>query len=97
MKNLEPREGFKNRHIESLPDYNCVIEIVHKDIDGEHIYKCNWKPFNKNDYQEHLMPDVGYLGTATVIEGPFTGIGFHAWEQNDSEFVYCKVISDTLS
>ena len=36
------------------------------------------------------MPCEGYLGTAKVIEGRYTGIGFHAWEQNDSEFIFHK-------
>lgn len=94
MKNLKPREGFKNRHIDPLPDYDCVIEIVHNDIDGEHICKCNWKPFNKNNYQDHLMPGEEYLGTASVVEGRSLGIGFHAWEVNNSEFVYYNILRD---
>lgn len=47
MKNLEQREGFKNRHIDLLPEQIRKINIVTKDINGEHIYLCEWRPFDK--------------------------------------------------
>lgn len=95
MKNLEEREGFKNRHINGLPDKVCTIKIIKQEVDsdrraGEHEYVCQWKPYNPDNYNEHIMPSKGYLGTAKVIEGISTGIGFHAWNQNDHEFIYWK-------
>ena len=76
----------------ALPNKECIINIIHKDIDGEHEHLCEWKPFNKSEYTSANMPGEGYLGTATVIKPPFEGIGFHAWEQNNSQFIYYKII-----
>lgn len=90
MKNLSQKKEFLNRHTDSLPKENCKILIIKKDTDGEHTFICEWNPFDKNKYSEHDMPCEGYLGTAKVIEGRYTGIGFHAWEQNDSEFIFYK-------
>ena len=42
---------------------------------------------NTSDFISDI-PGVGYLGTARVISGKHKDIGFHAWEQNDYEFVY---------
>lgn len=90
-KNLAKREGWKNRHAERLPNQKEVINITVKDIDGEHNFLCDWDPFDKGRYNDKNMPSQGYLGTATVIDGKSKGIGFHAWEQNNSEFVYWNV------
>jgi len=38
------------------------------------------------------MAGEGYLGTVKVIEGRYVGIGFHAWEQNNSEFIWYAVV-----
>jgi hypothetical protein len=92
MKNLEQREGFVNRNTNGLPDKTTTMKVVITDVDGEHICLCEWKPFNKSQYSEENMPADGYLGTAKVIEGRYTGIGFHAWEQNNSEFVWYAVV-----
>lgn len=92
MKNLEQRNGFLNRHTNGLPNKTTKIKVVIKDFDGEHIYLCVWKPFDKNQYLKYNMPTDGYLGTAKVIEGKYAGIGFHAWEQNNYEFVWYAVI-----
>jgi len=92
MKNLEQREGFVNRNTNGLPDKKARMKVVTKDIDGEHIYLCEWKPFDKSQYSKENMPSEGYLGTVTVIDGRYTGIGFHAWEQNNSEFVWYAVV-----
>jgi hypothetical protein len=92
MKNLEQREGFVNRHTNGLPKEKCAMKVITKDVDGEHIYLCEWKPFDKNQYSKENMPDDGYLGTVKVIQGRYTGIGFHAWEQNNSEFVWYSVV-----
>jgi hypothetical protein len=90
MKNLELREGYKNRHVDGLPKEKTVMTVIHSDTDGEHSYVCEWTPFNKESYKEWNIPSEGYLGTVQVIEGRFKGIGFHAWEQNNSEFIYYK-------
>jgi hypothetical protein len=87
MKNLENREGYKNRHVHGLPDKATEMKIVTKDVDGENIYFCEWFPADKHN-QHH----EGFLGTARVISGQYKGIGFHAWEQNNSEFVYYQLV-----
>lgn len=92
MKNLENREGYFNRHLDPLPNKSLEIEIITKDITGEFNYICLWQPFRKEFYSEKNLPGKGYLGTAKIVEGMFKGIGFHAWEQNDSEFIYYKII-----
>jgi hypothetical protein len=92
MKNLEQREGFVNRHTNKLPDKITTMRVVTKDVDGEHIYLCEWKPFDKSQYLKENMSADGYLGTLKVIEGRYTGIGFHAWEQNNSEFIWYAVV-----
>lgn len=91
MKNLEPRQGFKNRHTDGLPDTVCLIWIIKKDSEGEHIYLCEWEPFDKSQYTEINMPSNGYLGTATIMTGRYHGTGFHAWEQNNSQFIYYQI------
>lgn len=91
-KNLEQREGWINRNIDGLPKEKSTIKIINKDVDGEHIHVCEWKPFDKSEYRENDMPGTGYLGTARVIQEPHMGIGFHAWDQNNSEFIYYKIV-----
>ena len=91
---LDKKEGFLNRHEKAMPKKNTVVKIVTKDIDGEHIYTCEWRPFNKVNYLVENMPSKGYLGTAKVIEGEFSGIGFHAWKQNNSEFVLYSIVNN---
>ena len=93
MNNLEKRNGYKNRHIDGLPTEKVSMKVVTNDVEGEHIMLCSWKPFNEEEYTKNKIPADGYLGTATVIEGQFNGIGFHAWEQNNSEFVYYSVVN----
>jgi len=78
MKNLEKRKGFKNRHIDKLPNKKVTIKIVINNFDGEHIILCEWNPFNKNEYSKHNIPTDNYVGTTKVIEKEFNGIGFHA-------------------
>ncbi len=89
-KNLKRRSGFLNRHKEALPSVKCAMKIVTNDIDGEHIYLCQWNPYNEAEWVA-AYNKWGYLGTCKVIEGKFAGIGFHAWEQNNSEFIYYSV------
>lgn len=93
MKNLEKKDNFKNRHIDGLPTEKVNMKVVTNDVDGEHIMLCEWKPFNKDEYSKTNMPADGYLGTARVIQKQLYGIGFHAWEQNNSEFVYYSIVN----
>lgn len=81
---------FKNRHEVGMPTTECTIEIIYDDFDGRHFHTCTWTPFNPGEYTDDDMPVPGYLGTANVMTGSYTGIGFHAWEQNDSEFIWYK-------
>jgi len=37
MKNLEKRNGFKNRHTDRLPTEKANMKVVTNDVDGEHI------------------------------------------------------------
>ena len=92
MKNTEQREGWVNRNTNGLPTEPTTMKVATKDVDGEHVYLCEWKPFDKSQYSEKDMPGEGYLGTASVIEGRYKGIGFHAWQQNNSEFVYYQLV-----
>lgn len=92
MKNLEQKDGFINRHINGLPNKKCIIKIITNDINGEQEHMCNWIPFDKTKYTQQNIPNNGYLGTAIVIEGIFSGIGFQAWKQNNNEFLWYKKI-----
>jgi hypothetical protein len=84
--------GFVNRHKHPLPKKKCLMEIlVNNWEEGERAFLCYWKPFNKSDYSKTNMPSEGYLGSAKVIHGHYYGFEFHAWEQNDSEFVWYSV------
>jgi hypothetical protein len=95
MKNLDHREGFLNRHVDGLPDQACVIKIVTQDFLGEEINFANWRPYKEGSYKGAVKPAPGYLGTANWIGGPYDGIGFHAWEQSDSEFVWYKIVGNS--
>lgn len=88
--NLEPKEGFLNRHIHKLPDNKeVIIRLI--DNDGN-MYVCGWLPKKLNEFQEQIL---GYLGTARVINGYYKGIGFNLFEQNNSEFVYYQLLDFT--
>lgn len=93
MKNLSKRTGFENRHITALPNKITDITIVINDVSGEHLVRCKWHPFNKSKYSNECMPSDGYLGTARGVNLMFNGLGFHAWEQNNSEFIYYSIIN----
>lgn len=83
------KSEYLNRKEIPLPLEECRIQI----IQNETIYNCDWKPFNLNDYKEKEdIPSAGYLGSAKVISGPYRGIGFNVWDQNDSEFIYYKLL-----
>jgi hypothetical protein len=93
MKNLEKREGYLNRHLNPLPVDNVYpIEFISNDVDGEHTYKGLWYPSLPDKYTEENKPAKGFLGHIRITE-PYN-IGFNAWEQNDSEFVYYKILKE---
>ena len=88
-------DNFVSRNHVPLPLEECKIKAIVYDYKGDAtIYTCLWKPFNPSNYPPNRMPSKGYLGTASVIEGDATGIGFHCWEQNNSEFLYYSLIQD---
>ena len=92
-KNLEKREGFLNRHVDGLPKQKVVMKVVTNDSQGEHIDLCEWRPFDPKNYKEGVeIPGKDYLGTVKIIEGKFKGIGFHAWDSSNSEFIYYQII-----
>lgn len=94
MKNLEQKEGFFNRHINPLPKHKAVIKIITKGHNGQFNFVCNWKPFTEIK-SGGLEIKKGYLGTATptlIKDGEY--ICFHAWEENDEEFVYYSVLEN---
>ncbi len=92
MKNLEKRDGFLNRHTDGIPSEITIIRVVNVSSSGEDIFLCEWKPFKPEHRTKNFNPGTGYLGTAKVVEGRWKGIGFHMWEQNDSEFVYYALV-----
>jgi len=94
MKNLREREGYKNRNIDGMPDQACLMNVIHEDHDGEIVFKCKWHPFDRQQHTKDNIPENGYFGTAVVIEGRLKGIGFHAWDQNNSEFIWYSLIED---
>lgn len=97
-KNLEVREGYLNRHIDGLPGVMCNMEVIVRDVDGEHVHVCRWEPYDRSKELvttiSYNKPAEGYLGCVRVIEGRFEGIGFNVWAQNNSEFVYYKVLGE---
>lgn len=90
--NMEQRDGWLNRHTDPLPKTEVVMVIVSRDVSGEEELLCHWYPFNKDNYRDWVLPGEGYVGTARVISDIWKGIGFNVWQQNDSEFVYYKLV-----
>ena len=88
-KTLLFKADYLDRRKSGLPIDKCRIEIiVTSKVAGDEVFNCMWIP-----YDEKLnRPQPGYLGTAKITRGKFQGIGFHAWEQNESEFVYYKIL-----
>lgn len=87
-------EGFLDRRVDRLPDYECEIFIVNFSLYEESILKCKWIPYKKEYFNGNLLQPIdGYLGTAKKLEEPYKGIGFHAFIENDSEFVYYKLVN----
>lgn len=92
MADLTSRFGFLNRHVDGLPTEERLIAVIIKDVNGEQVDLCNWKPFDPKRYHPDHLPGDGYLGTAYITTSPFFGIGFHAWAQSDSEFVHYALV-----
>lgn len=88
-KTVLREKGFLNRHTDGLPKKECIIFILYNDQHTVEEIECTWKPFEKNNYPENNQPAKGFLGTATRNKG--IQIGFHAWMQNDYEFIYYRI------
>lgn len=84
--------GYVSRFSKPLPEDPCTIAILKDELEGEQEYICEWKSAHAKRFDSDVQPSEGYLGTAKVIEGPYKGIGFHAWEQNVYEFEYYQII-----
>ena len=93
MKNTKPKNGFYNRHTDGLPLVQCEINVlISRSNTGDQIYLCEWQPFDPKKYEKNDLPATGYVGCAYVISGKHAGIGFNAWAQNNSEFVYFSIV-----
>ena len=68
-----------------MPIEQCFIEIQY----GVDEIECRWEPPNN---KRLISYSDGYLGSAMVISGNYKNVGFNAWEQNDSEFRYYRLI-----
>lgn len=90
--NLEPKESFNNRHVKPLPKEKCIIEIFITESRNIRVDLCEWTPFNIAKYIGCELPAEGYVGTARIITGKYKGIGYHAWMQNNYEFIYWRHI-----
>lgn len=92
-------KGFLDRKKDPLPLSDCRIIIYIKDAvapSGEEIL-CDWLPYNEERRKRYegvapgYRPAAGYIGTARRISG--IPIGWNAWEQNEAEFRYYKLVS----
>lgn len=84
MLKVKPKKDWLNRHVDGAPEHLSTIQIL-VEYDGENEkHVCEWRSAPPNH------PSNGFLGTATIIQGNYRGVGFHAWEQNNSEFVYYR-------
>jgi len=94
MRNLNARKDYKNRHLDGLPVDKAIVRIIRKDAgeDVERVLLCQWHSYKKEDYVKGFQPHEGYLGTMRIVEEDYNGVGFNAWEQNNSEFIYYKLI-----
>jgi hypothetical protein len=90
MKNLEVKEGYKNRHLDGLPDTEVFMKIIHSGQDG--VILCKWFPGKKRiTDRSKVMGTAPYFTTLGTARS-FDGIGYHAWEDNNDEFTYYSVI-----
>ena len=95
IEKIISRGGFINRKNTPLPEEKCIMEIIHYNAPiGEEVLLCEWEPYigeHATGRNVGRLPSTGYLGTASTIDQKIN-IGFHAWQQNDSEFIYYKLI-----
>lgn len=75
-RNAEMPKDWVSRRQFPLPKRDCVISIQ---VEGE-VRVCDWSPCLRDN-------GTGLLGTARCLN---SGIGFHAWKQNKSEFEMWK-------
>ena len=80
-----------NRRQDGMPQHECEIYVY---VDKRKV-KCKWKPFDQSKYSEDDMPQEGYLGTAFRIDSPY--FGYHAWLQNNSEFIYYQMVVEYIT
>lgn len=88
MKYLKPHKGdYNNRHLDGLPKNGATIMILTDEGGNEDgRYLCEWQ-----ERKEDAEAAEGYLGTAVRLTG--IPIGWDVWEQNNSEFIFWKLIS----
>lgn len=96
MLTLINKQGMINRHLEHLPKNKCKINIYHDDGTQKRLLLCEWIPFDVDNYKEGFSADTGYIGTARVIQKEWHGIGFHAWRNNNDEFIYYNIIHNEI-
>jgi hypothetical protein len=98
MKNFNKKPFWRNRHLDPLPKEGCRMQILYKDFDGIYHPKGEWEPVETR--KETIPPAEGFLGTFVhevknpIRKSPGVIIGYHAWSQNDSEFVYYRILAD---
>jgi hypothetical protein len=86
--------GYKNRHVDGLPAASCDICI----LAGGEEFRGRWVPYSGSHSKRGAdnLPYPGYLGTVKVDGGEYKGadthIGFHAWAQDDDEFVFYREV-----
>ncbi len=89
---MELKDNFKSRLIYPLPNKRTSIEVYMEYEDK--YYFCDWNPYDEKKYDKGYKPGEGYLGTARITKGKLKGIGFHAWHQNNSEFIYYRILDN---
>ena len=89
---------YNDRRIIPLPLENCRLRIVIKDWkDNKQEYMeivGNWEPYN-GKYSTKIndtLPNKGYLGTLYHLTENNIKIGYNAWQQNSSEFIFYKIL-----
>ena len=70
-----------------LPKDACEITIW---VLGQD-FKADWRPFTFDDYNEENLPPPNFMGTATIKEGTLKGVGMHAYQHTNEEFVFYKL------
>jgi hypothetical protein len=81
-------KGLFDRRKYPLPNNKSILIILVNESDGLNKYLCEYTPMINTSTYMHS----GLIGFAKVIYGEYTGIAFNVWEQNESEFIYYKII-----